>query len=235
MSRLSIKTEIAHLANIHLHSLPQTGAGDSQKRRDETMRHAGPHRSWTTGEARLVLNWARSPVEQRLRIDVIASRIDRSTGAVQEFLRRALPRGQRPWTEKPRWAREEIEALQNDQAKLVQRSKAAIKKYEERHCSRDLEKEHKEEELEQQALSIKQVAADLGISRASIYRLIKKGILRRYRGGIAETAFSTLLREHPEIVPYSKLPIYQKEWLVLNGYFDPSLQVKPPTTKNILD
>jgi hypothetical protein len=230
-----MKMEVAHPANAHLHSLPQTGTRERQKPSVERERHGRRHRTWTTSEAKLVLNWAHLPAEQRPRIDIIADRIDRSVGAVQEFLRRALPGGQRPWTEKPRWAREEIEALQSDQARLVQRSKAAIKKYEERHCSGGLEKEPDTDKRERPGLSITQVAADLGISRASIYRLIKKGILRRYRGGIAQTAFSTILREHPEIVPYSKLPIYQKEWLVLNGYFDPSLQVKVPTTKNILD
>jgi hypothetical protein len=54
-------------------------------------------------------------------------------------------------------------------------------------------------------------------------------------GGIAGTSFSDLLREPPEAVPYSRLPRDHKEWLVLNGYFDPSLSVKPPSTKGLLD
>jgi hypothetical protein len=91
------------------------------------------------------------------------------------------------------------------------------------------------EELERASLTVTQVAADLGLSRASVYRLLKRGALRRFKGRVAETSFSDLLREHPEAVPYSRLPRDHKEWLVLNGYFDPSLIVKPPSTKGLLD
>ena len=52
---------------------------------------------------------------------------------------------------------------------------------------------------------------------------------------VAETSFSDLLREHPEVIPYSRLPRDQREWLVLNGYNDPSLSVKRPSVKGILD
>jgi hypothetical protein len=68
-----------------------------------------------------------------------------------------------------------------------------------------------------------------------VYRLLQKGYLRRFKGGIAETTFRDLLREHPEVVPYSMLSREQKEWLVLNGYHDPLLNVKPPSTKGLLD
>ena len=58
---------------------------------------------------------------------------------------------------------------------------------------------------------------------------------RRFKGGIAESSFGDLLRKHPEAVPYSRLAEDHKEWLVLNGYFDPSLAVTPPSTKGLLD
>ena len=79
------------------------------------------------------------------------------------------------------------------------------------------------------------VATDLGLSRASVYRLLKRGALRRFKGGVAETSFCDLLREHPEAIPYLTLPRDQKEWLVLNGYSDPSLSVKRPSVRGLLD
>ena len=92
-----------------------------------------------------------------------------------------------------------------------------------------------DEDSERTALSVTQVAADLGLSRASVYRLLKRGALRRFKGGVAETSFCDLLREHPEAIPYSTLPRDQKEWLVLNGYPDPSLSVKRPSVRGLLD
>jgi hypothetical protein len=68
-----------------------------------------------------------------------------------------------------------------------------------------------------------------------VYRLLKRGALRRFKGGVAETSFCDLLREHPEAIPYSTLPRDQKEWLVLNGYLDPSLSVKRPSVRGLLD
>lgn len=91
------------------------------------------------------------------------------------------------------------------------------------------------DEEERTTLTVTQVATDLGLSRASVYRLLKKGVLRRFKGGIAESSFGDLLRQHPEVVPYSRLPRDYKEWLVLNGYPDPTLSVKPPSTKGLLD
>jgi hypothetical protein len=192
-------------------------------------------RSWTTKEARLVLEWARTPGDQRSEIDETADRLGRSIGAVQQFLRRVLPRGQRPWAEKPRWAAEEIEALQNETERLPSRSPAAAKKYFTRHCRRPSEESLLNDEQERTSLTVTRVAADLGLSRASVYRLLNNGVLRRFKGGIAETSFSDLLREHPEVVPYSRLPRDYREWLVLNGYPDPSLAVKRPSTKGLLD
>lgn len=191
-------------------------------------------RSWTTKEAKLVLEWAREPAEDRVHIDEIASRLHRSSRAVQEFLRRVLPEGQRPWEERPRWSPEEIAALQLDGGMAATRSAEAIRQYVKRHhCG--AASSGSDDEPERTALTVTQVAADLGISRASVYRLLKRGALRRFKGGVAETSFSDLLREHPEAIPYSKLRRDQKEWLVLNGYSDPSLSVKRPSVKGILD
>ena len=145
-----------------------------------------------------------------------------------------LPEGQRPWAERPRWGADEIAALQFDVGTVTTRSAAAIKQYVKRHhsiaatnCS--------DEDSERTALSVTQVATDLGLSRASVYRLLKRGALRRFKGGVAETSFCDLLREHPEAIPYSTLPRDQREWLVLNGYPDPSLSVKRPSVRGLLD
>lgn len=191
-------------------------------------------RNWTTKEARLALEWARRPPEERTHIDDIAAELNRSTRAVQEFLRRVLPEGQRPWAERPRWGADEIAALQLDVGTVSTRSAAAIRQYVKRHhsvatagCS--------DEDSERTALSVTQVATDLGLSRASVYRLLKRGALRRFKGGVAETSFCDLLREHPEAIPYATLPRDQKEWLVLNGYSDPSLSVKRPSVRGLLD
>ena len=120
-------------------------------------------------------------------------------------------------------------------ARLSGRSPAALKKYLKRHLGLVSNDYLVNEEVERTPLTVTQVAEDLGVSRASVYRLLNKGVLRRFKGGIAGTSFSDLLREHPEAVPYSRLPRDHKEWLVLNGYFDASLSVKPPSTKGLLD
>ena len=191
-------------------------------------------RNWTTKEAKLSLEWARQPDGERTHLDEIAARLSRSTRAVQEFLRRVLPQGQRPWAERPRWRADEVTALKCNTGAVSTRSGAAIRQYIKRHhciaatvCS--------DEDSERTALTVTQVATDLGLSRASVYRLLKRGALRRFKGGVAETSFCDLLREHPEAIPYSTLPRDQKEWLVLNGYSDPSLSVKRPSVKGLLD
>ena len=192
-------------------------------------------RSWTTKEARLVLEWAQTPADTRSPIEEIAGRLGRSIGSIQQFLRRVLPKGQWPWTERPRWTPDEIQALQNDETTLPRRSRAAAKKYANRHRSRASDDVGLNEGLGKPSLTVTQVAADLGLSRASVYRLLGNGVLRRFKGGIAETSFADLLREHPEVVRYSMLPREHKEWLVLNGYPDPSLTVKRPSVNGLLE
>jgi len=190
---------------------------------------------WTTREARAAIDWARTPSEVRTPVDEIAGRLGRSIGAVQQFLRRVLPRGEWPWTERPRWAPEEIAAVQSDGTILPTRSKAAVRKYLTRRCRRTSDDSLYGAELERQSLTVTQVAADLGLSRASVYRLLDRGVLRRFKGGIAETSFADLLREHPEVVRYSNLPRDHKEWLVLNGYSDPAMVVKRPSVRGLLE
>lgn len=197
--------------------------------------HAQAMKGWTTTEARSLLEWARMPPNERPSIDEIAARFGRSIGAVQQFLRRVLPRGQWPWTERPRWAPEEIAAVQAEIAALPTRSPAAVKKYRSRRCRLTSDDPRFSDELDRQSLTVTQVAADLGVSRASVYRLLDRGVLRRFKGGIAETSFGDLLREHPEVIPYSRLRRDQKEWLVLNGYNDPLLSVRRPSVRGLLD
>src|SRR6202158_5804465 len=158
-------------------------------------------RNWTTKEAKVVLEWAREPDNERMHIDEIAAQLSRSTRAVQEFLRRVLPEGQRPWAERPRWKSDEIAALQLDVGTVSTRSAAAIKQYVKRHhciapaCCPD-------EDSERTALSVTQVATDLGLSRASVSRLLKRGALVRFKGCVVESSYNDLLGEHPEAVAY---------------------------------
>jgi hypothetical protein len=74
----------------------------------------------------------------------------------------------------------------------------------------------------------------LGVSRMYVYRLLDEGKLRRFKGRIAESSFESLLRDHPDAVPYRRLSRVQQEWLVLNGYQDPSITVKRPSAAGLL-
>lgn len=189
-------------------------------------------RSWTIREAKLVLQWAKTPeCEQRSLAD-LANELGRTAAAVREFLRRSLPPGQLPWRERPRWKPHEIEALQNGSIRCLARTEAAAKKFAARYRSN---RENSDEADEHCSLTVTQVAEDLGVSRATVYRFLDRGLLRRFKGGIAETSFSDLLREHPEAIPYARLPQANKEWLVLNGFVDPTLNVKRPSVRGLLD
>lgn len=183
-------------------------------------------RSWTTKEARFVLEWARQPEPDRTSVEEIARSLERTPEAVKEFIRRQLPRGQRPWREKPRWQREEREAVERGQAPQT-RSSVAVRKFAQRHRS--------EEPDAHTRLTIREIAEDLCVSRATVYRYLKRGLLRRFKGGIAESSFETFLRTHPETIRYDKLDTFQKEWLILNGYPDSTMQVKRPSVIGLLD
>lgn len=192
-------------------------------------------KSWTIREAKLAIDWAKKPEAERLPLDELANGISRTPAAVQEFLRRTLPSGELPWAERPRWRPEEVDAIRNGSDRELSRSRAAVRKYARRHCALWKSGQAPREDAEHCGLTVKQVSTDLGVSRATVYRYLQKGFLRRFKGGIAETSFVDLLRKHPDAIPYARLPRERKEWLVLNGYFDPSLPVKRPTTNGWLD
>lgn len=50
-------------------------------------------------------------MDERIPLEELAQALGRSVEAVRSFLRRVLPAGQRPWTEKPRWTSCEVEAV----------------------------------------------------------------------------------------------------------------------------
>jgi transposase-like protein len=142
--------------------------------------------------------------------------MNRTVKSVQDFLRRELGPGKLPWKEKPRWTQE------------AERSPAAVRKFEQRHRAPD------SRESGENSMTISEVARDLGLSRMSVYRLIRQGKLRRFKGKVAESSFESLLRNHPDAVPYRRLGRAQQERLVLNGYPDESLKVKRPSVVGLL-
>jgi hypothetical protein len=168
-------------------------------------------------EARIALDWARTRAEERSPIDEMARQIGRTPGAEIPGSRRVLPPGERPWAEKPRWAKEEVDVLL-ERGEVERRSRAAALKYAKRHGCPVHGDANEDEDDDKRPLTVAQVARDLGLSRASVYRLLKAGVLRRFKGGIAQTTFEDLLKEHPEVIPYHKLSLLHKEWLVLSGF-----------------
>jgi len=182
-------------------------------------------RNWTTKDVKFILEWAQSSEANRPPVDAIARQLNRTPDAVKEYIRRCLPRGARPWKEKPRWSPDEMVAL--DRGKQPEgRSSAATRKFVRR-------REHAVEEVHA-TLTATEVAASLGVSRMTIHRYVKRGLLRRFKDGIAESSFEGFLRSHPEMVPYEKLKHEQKEWLVLNGFQDPSIRVQEPSIRGLL-
>jgi excisionase family DNA binding protein len=91
--------------------------------------------------------------------------------------------------------------------------------------------------LEDQPLTVSQVAHYIGRSRTTVQRLLKSGYMRRFKGRIAESSFEAFLREHLEPVPNTKLSPAQreKEWLVLNGFPDPAVSLKVPNLRGLLE
>ena len=188
-------------------------------------------RSWSLKEAKVVIDWARVPAAERSPLREVAARVGRTVGAVREFARRVLAQQEWPWIPRPRWGKEEVELLQSS-GTVESRSREAMQKYFERH--RPPGEEALEEDEDKCPLAASEVARDLGISRASVYRLLKAGVLRRFKGGIAKTSFEALIRDHPEVIPYHTLSRDHREWLVLMGYYDPTMVVKRPTTQGWL-
>lgn len=173
-------------------------------------------RIWTTKEAGLVKAWAAMEPQTRTPLEQLADSLHRTTRSIQDFLRRELGPGNLPWREKPRWTHN------------VERTPEAVRKFEQRHRPPDID------ECRETGLSISDVARDLGVSRMYVYRLLDEGKLRRFKGRIAESSFESLLRDHPDAVPYRRLSRAQQEWLVLNGYQDPTMNVKRPSTAGLL-
>jgi excisionase family DNA binding protein len=189
-------------------------------------------RSWNLKEAKPALEWASTPEEQRPPIEVLARQIGRTPKAVENFLRRQLPPGQRPWVEKPRWRTDEAAAVaagSSGTGAPFQRSPEAVRKYKRRNLSKDTD----DLESEDLKYTITELSQALGVSRPTVYRLLARGYLRRWKGGVAESSFVRLVKEHPEVIPYARLSRDQREWLVIHGFPDPTLKVKPPSTKGL--
>ena len=138
-------------------------------------------RIWTTKEAGLVKAWAATQPETRTPLEQLADSLRRTTRSIQDFLRRELGPGNLPWRERPRWTRD------------AERSAEAVRKFTQRHRQAD------DEEPPENGYTISEVARDLGISRMGVYRLLREGKLRRFKGRIAESSFESLLRNHPEL------------------------------------
>ncbi len=183
-------------------------------------------RNWTTKDVKFILEWAQSSESNRPPVDAIARQLNRTPDAVKEYIRRCLPRGARPWKEKPRWNPDEMVTL--DRGKQPEgRSYSAIRKF--------LRRRERAAEDVHATLTATEVAASLGVSRMTIHRYVKRGLLRRFKDGIAESSFEGFLRSHPELVPYDKLKNEQKEWLVLNGFRDSSVKIYKPSVRGLLD
>lgn len=186
---------------------------------------------WNLKDVKAAFDWAREHSNNEGSIKELAHQIGRSPGAVREFLRRTFPPGERPWMEKPRWRDEEVEALAA-KGHVEGRSDKAVFSFVRRtgcECKR------KGKRQKRGGLTITQVANDLGISRKQVRKLIRLGYLRRFKHGIAESAFEDLLKNHPEVIPYQRLSRERKEWLVLHGYPDPSIKVKRPSSAGLLE
>ena len=163
----------------------------------------------------------------RRPIGELACELGRTVEAVKEFLRRTLPREEWPWRRKPRWGSREMDEIRQG-ANPNARTRSAVRKYGWRARKAEHEGEH-------QRLTVAQVAQDIGRSPTTVQRLLREGLLRRFKGGIAESSFEALLREHPDRIPYGKLPPAKREWLVLNGYPDQGLAVRAPSVRGLLE
>ena len=85
-------------------------------------------KSWTIREAKTALDWAKTSGMERCSIQELAAKLARSTIAIQQFLRREIPPGQRPWAEKPRWDDADMVAVVNECELTQSRSANAVRK-----------------------------------------------------------------------------------------------------------
>ncbi len=195
--------------------------------KSRTGQRADGMNNWTTTQSRKAVEWALNREGMGKSLNEVASELERTPEALKEFLRRVLPREQWPWQRKPRWDRCESAKIEQG-LNPNRRSKAAIRKRNQRVRKAELENEH-------EPLTVTQVAQDIGRSRTTVHRMVKDGLLRRFKRGIAESSFEALLREHPERIPYERLPRTKKEWLVLNGFRDETISVRVPSVRGLLE
>lgn len=185
-------------------------------------------RCWTSKDARQVLNWARTPIESRAALQDMARALDRTPEAVQEFLRRMLPRGQRPWhenraggalrsrhwrkagrsTRHPKW--------RSGSTNSGDGGRSPIAMAETMWCSRS---------------SRSPISRDVARDCVSALEARPPATLQEGSGGVVVSpvaAVSTGVRSAREIVAE------QREWLALNGYEDPEIEVKMPSVRGLL-
>lgn len=222
-------------ANGPSHFVSQTTNGSQARRGGRNSSERGAvMTSWNLKQAKLALEWASTPEEKRSSIEEISREIGRSPKAILNFLRRQLPPGQRPWTERPRWRDDEAAVIAEKLTEidgLLSRSAAAVRKYK----SRKLGSISRETDLDEDIYSVAEVAGALGVSRRTVYRMLDRGHLRRWKGGVAEASFLRLVRKHPELIPYARLSREHREWLVVNGFPDPTIEVKKPSSNGLLN
>lgn len=198
-----------------------------------------PMRAWNTKEANIALEWAKTSEEKRCSIQDLAKRLGRSPKAIVCFLSRRLPPGHRPWIEKRRWSVDEAAAIEDAQ-QIADRTAAAIRIYKLRkqQGASDLREDDAATDdaaYEEETCTIDDVAAIFGVSPRTIYRWMGQKYLRRWKGGLSWASITRLIREHPELIPYKRMPLEYREWFVLHGYPDADITVKVPTADGVLE
>jgi transposase len=189
---------------------------------------------WTTKEAKAVLEWACATNGDRRSLEALSEELRRSPAAIKQFMRREFPEDVRPWPKRRRWQSEEVEVILNGTERApaaLGRTREAVRKYVKRNGLRP--KKQAKERLDG-GYTVEQVAEDFGRSRRTVYRWISRGILRRFHGSIAESSYEEIIKNRPELIAYSQLSREQKEWLIVNGYRDQSIQVNRPSVKGLL-
>jgi hypothetical protein len=190
-------------------------------------------KTWMTHEAAMVLEWAKGEHHDRESLEVLAEKTGRTPDAIVHFLRRTLAADERPWRLKPRWTKADQEELLAT-GQVAGRSPEAIEKYARRRGWEHILRRDDPEEDDQPRMTVKETTRELGLSRSRVYDLLKRGLLRRFKGGVAQTSITALLREHPEEIPFHKLDRGMQEYLVVMGYQHPTIKVKMPSVRGLL-
>lgn len=76
--------------------------------------------------------------------------------------------------------------------------------------------------LEDLRESQKEIAARLGVTKATVRDWLQRRWLRRSGKGVTWGAVARFLQEHPEEIPYSALRPHFKEWVKRLGYRAPA-------------